>query len=282
MITLISYAPGMSGDFLSYLLHQTPSYVPIDERIKDDHNRYFFPYLLAYVVEEIDDPKTWNKPTWPSNIKEQVDKVYNASICVPTHWYLDTSHAPFADHHVKLYTDDEVAIRKAYAFWWLKSHSWCTEPWQRRIAEVRESMPPEQAEELLNNYHNWKFLAFKMGIDLGDLPTYIKRRYEEIFRPGAKRKEIAGWENIDIAKVFSFETTTIAGVQLNEKLLERYVVENDTLLSRYNIIVDQSAETFFDTLYSAVSPLVSNKTHIDKTDMLSCIIDMAIEKNWVI
>lgn len=278
MITLISYAPGMSGDFISYLIHQHPDYISVDESIIDDHNRYFFPYFVPFVVPEMDDNKTWNKPHWPDNIKDRVDKAYNKNVCVPTHWYLNTENADFADTFIRLYSDDEYTIRRAYAFWWLKSHSWCTDPWKRRIDEVNESMSPEQATELLSNYHNWKFLAFKMGIDMDDLSTYIRRRYEEIFRPGCKRHEIPGWTNIDVASVFDNTITNLSSVTLDSSKIKKYVNENNNLLESYGIVTDATIEIYYQTLENALRQIVNKKSHVDKDEIVRYTSN---KKNWV-
>lgn len=278
MITLISYAPGMSGDFISFLIHQDKSYFPVDESIIDDHNRYFFPYFVPFVVPEMDDNKTWNKRHWPEKIKERVEDTYSNNICVPTHWYLDPVNANFADTFIRLYSDDEYTVRRAYAFWWLKSHSWCTDPWQRRIAEVKDSMTAEQASELLGNYHNWKFLAFKMGIDMNDLSTYIRRRYEDVFKPACNRHEILGWTNIDMKYVFNNEIEDISSVKLNQMKIKEYVRLNNELLESYNIISDSDIDTFYNTLELAIKDIIGNKTHVDKDDIVKYT---STKENWV-
>ena len=253
MIILITYKPGLSGDFLSHTLHKNSGFKNIDDSIIDSYNRYFMPELLFLAHGTKDCSKTWSSEKWPDGLKESIQRVYmDESICITTHWDHDPSFAYFADYKIAIHTTDEITRRKAYAFWWIKSHACCTEPWKTRIEEVREEMPAEHAEELLSDYHNWKFLSYRMGIYPYDMKKYMKVRYENSYLNTNSVYRSKYDKVIDIKDVFDLKVKEILGLKIDSECVKAYVEKNENLLRTFGITVEGTLEEFIDSLSRSV------------------------------
>ena len=253
MVILISYRPGLSGDFLAHTIHKNPGFKRIDDSVIDSYNRYFMPELLFMAHGSKENAKTWDSPQWPEDLDHSLWKVYREeNICVTTHWSHNPESAYFADHKVLLYTEDELTSWKAYACWWIKSHAWCSEPWTRRVEEVRSEMPPEIAEDLLANYQNWKFLSYRMGIYPYDLKKYMKMRYDRFYKNTRNPNNYQYDAVIDIKDIFNRTVTNVVGQEIDEESVINYVIKNDQLLDSFEIELNGSFEQFIDSLCKSV------------------------------
>lgn len=252
-IILISYMPGMSGDFLAYLLHKNKNFIKV-ENIVDEHNRYWFPpFIEGKVLEYGESSKCYNETNWPHDLKSICETMYEKqSLCVPTHWYKPTSTF---DHAIRIYTEDTVTIRKAYACWWIKSHVNSNKPWLTRYNEIFE-LPEDIRNDMLNNFHNWKFLSYKLEIYPFDLRQYVEKRYNNIFAPGCSVKHLNGYTNIDLKLLLQGKIGNIDKFTLDTDKCVEYDDKNIKMLHQLEINIDHDDDTFFDTLTDAVEPMI--------------------------
>lgn len=218
MNTLLSYHPGGSGEFLCNII------CPKDNTIIEN-NRYLLP----------DKHGLKNLPH-----DQEFPKLDISNACVPTHWF---GPVTYFDNHIRLYSEDEDIIKISYVMWWLKSHMNSTIPWNERILEVKE----RGWDDLLQNWHNWKYMARVHGIK-EDLRTYIEEIYYLHYKPNFMR-QIYGWTNLDLGQVvYGHKDIPKINNLLNTNIdVEKIKSYSERNISMYNEV--SQSDNLFDDLY---------------------------------
>ena len=224
----------MSGDFLSFLVHQNPDYYPVSELILNnvkitEHNMWRFPNLLFPIGLEA---KVYpsSRPSWSVTQDDlnTLNSFYgDKNILLPSHWYNPINNyttRKLFDRGIRLYAKDKKILKICCAMWWIKSHTIAHEIWPHRQEEIEEMMNSNHLNkhllpQVLESYHNWKFIAVKYNLlKNGELniDTYIRRHFNELYTPGNKIKHTTNYLNLDIDNL-------LYGDLSNIKVLENYL-----------------------------------------------------------
>lgn len=257
-VHLLSYHPGLSGDFVAYCVHKDPAYHQVGNNLKRDDNRYMFPDLTSELLN-IDAKMMLPDKAIPFTEEhfKLLQKQYNGKhIVLPTHWYCNHEIKLF-DKRIRLYTDNEEILRMSYVHWWLKSHMACIEVWPSRIEQINEIQDSAIRNDLLENFHNWKYLAYKFNIQQ-DLQTYIIEFYTTVYRPLASRTYEQQFTYIDINDLYNGKLDMFNNefeVNIDSKLVSDYTNSNIQLINEKGINVNTNK--FLTQLYKYVSTNIS-------------------------
>lgn len=194
MITpIISYLPGMSGDFLAWHIHLDEKFFPIKQIDVTDKNQFLFPNMLEVLGEEAKNfPAARKWPIDSANLEILRNLYDNKNICFPTHWFNRLNHCllpDFLTKAVRLYCRDKNTLKLCFFLWCIKSHAIANDPWDERVVELGQLIQlgdhrQEQLQALTKSFHNWKFLALKYNILLDgklDLLTYLRDYYNKFY-----------------------------------------------------------------------------------------------------
>jgi hypothetical protein len=267
---IISYIPGMFGEFFSSLLESSDSrFFSNQDIVVNSNNRYSYPnYLLPINLDIKNYERSFD--TWPiteDNLKT-LESVYGDKwICLPTHWiHHHPNHTMLPGIGVRLYCGSIVDNNLSYCMWWLKSHIYANTLWPSRRKEIENMIDndhryKDQLNKLLdsNNFHNWIFLSYKRNIlnDQNlDLRFYIKSTYYQLLDSKMYHPPFENWIPIDIGKLVNTGDTgnieNKLGLQhsLDKQKIESYKEKNLLLLKEklnltYN---DLSNEKWLDVL----------------------------------
>lgn len=227
MNTLLSYHPGGCGEFLCNLIQPRVSTIIENNRyvLSDNYGLKNLPHDQSFPILDI------------------------SNACVPTHWF---GPATYLDNNIRLYSEDEETIKISYVMWWLKSHASSTIPWNERILEVKE----KGWDDLLDDWHNWKYMARVHGIK-EDLRTYIEEIYYLHYKPNFMRK-VDGWTNLDLSQIIYGdklipELNSILNIELDIQQIKSYAEKNKSMTKGL-----LNSDNFFDDLYVIVENEISN------------------------
>jgi len=234
----------MSGDFLAYLIHQDKKYFNVElsapymsSEIALECNRYLFPCLTENVLGyEIKMHGGIISANDASVLKHHYK---DKSLVLPTHIY----HSPTTDmiRWYKVYTDDTIAINKAFVNWWLKSHIHTTRPGNDRLLYISQIEDEYWRNELTERFNKCKFLAYKNGILVNsrfDLDFYINSQYKN-YVSSSRLRNIPGYINIDINEILYKQRfkhlENMFGVSINPDIISEYVTKNEDKFLEHNI-----------------------------------------------
>jgi hypothetical protein len=190
---ILSYLPGMSGDFLAWHIHKDEKFYPLSDINITSKNQFLFPNMLESINE---DAKTFpSEKPWPvsaGNVEILRNLYNNKNICFPTHWHNRLSYCllpGFLTKGIRLYCQDRRILKLCYFMWWIKSHVMSYEPWDDRVVEIHQLMQLQdhrysELSKLQFSFHNWKFLALKHNLLLDgklDLYTYIRSHFDKVY-----------------------------------------------------------------------------------------------------
>lgn len=258
MISLLSYNPGFSGDFLSNLIHAGNNEYYQASLHSDEHNRYTPTYL--YDMQSL---KT-HSAEWDfnSDTKDEILSAHNnKSLCITSHKYSrinETSDLVF-DQYVRLFCTDEEYIRIGYAMWFYKSHIGANQPWPSRLKEI-DMFPEPHKRSLYDSFHNWKFMAIKNGIEL-DLRTYIEKSWNTTYYRAATTI-LPGYHLLDLkSTIYEPDKNEIRKINkiLNTNIdihrIEEYSEKNRQIYKDMQI----DDNNFFDSLHEYASQHIKEK-----------------------
>lgn len=207
---ILSYLPGMSGDFIAWNIHKDKKFYPLSDINITSKNQFLFPNLLQVINE---DAKTFpSEKPWPisrDNI-EILRNIYNdKNICFPTHWHSNLNRCllpGFLTKGIRLYCQDRRILKLCYFMWWIKSHVISYEPWDDRVVEIHQLMQLhdhryDELSKLQYSFHNWKFLALKYNLLLDgklDLYTYIKGHFDNVYSLYNGPSKFPGYLNLTV------------------------------------------------------------------------------------
>lgn len=256
---IISYIPGMFGEFFSSLLESSDSRFFSNHDIKiNENNRYRYPNYLTPINLDIKNHEGSfnNWPITEDNIKT-LETVYGDKwVCLPTHWvHHHPNKSMLPGIGIRLYCGNIIDNNLSYCMWWLKSHIYADELWPSRRTEIENMIInnhiyKNQLIELLisDKFHNWKFLSYKRNILNNqnlDLRHYVKSTYNQLLISKMYSPPFENWESVDIGKlVNNGETEDIQnklGLQnsLNKQKIEMYKEKNLVLLKeKLNLTYD--------------------------------------------
>lgn len=265
MITILSYHPGLSGDFLAYNIHQDKKYFNINDLcIKAESNRYLFPCLTTPVLGwEI---KVENKNLTIEDI-HKLNIYYKIDIVLPTHIYRHIKKHKKCKY-VRLYTKNETTLKLSFVLWWIKSHIISEEPYLSRLIEIKNIPESPIKTELVTKFQKWKYLSYKLNfMNNGsfDLYYYIKNIYNYYIHH-ASLDNMKGFHNIDVYETIyngNYKTIeNIFDVEINNNLIKEYAHKNNELLNEIDI--DINLENFLDQLALYI------KKNINTIDLREC------------
>lgn len=267
---IISYLPGMSGDFLAWQIHKDSKFFPIDHIDITTTNRFIFPNMLEVLGGDAKmhpTEKMW--PVKPENIEILRNSYNNKNICFPTHWHnkLDYCLTPeFLTMGIRLYCQSRSILKLCYFMWWIKSHVDANDPWDNRILEIEKMIRSGgsnsvEANKLPNSFHNWKFLALKNNLlRNGELcfTTYVKDYFEKVYSRYNTKSVYSGYTNFAVDNVIytGTELQSLAdhvNVEINKDSVAEYAERNLNLIEselglRFDSADYNNDEVFFDKL----------------------------------
>jgi len=252
MITILSYHPGLSGDFLAYNIHQDKKYFNINHLFykKTETNRYLFPCLTSSVLG-------WEiKDEFKNLIEYDINKLntyYKKNIILPTHFYKNTKKHEKC-RYVRLYTKNETILKLSFVLWWIKSHIISDLPVLSRLIEINNMSKGPIKTEIVTRFQKWKYLSYKLNfMNNGsfDLYYYIKNIYNNFYIYHAQLHNMEGFHNIDIYETIYTGNykiiENIFNVEINEDLIKEYAYKNKELLKEINININ--SENFLYQLF---------------------------------
>ena len=233
MIYYISYEPGLSGDFLAFLLHQNEGFYKIDQNITDNNNRYWFPNL----TEPFEYDFKLTKTPFTNEESAKLTSYYKSSIALPTHTYLPNNNIQDTIF-IRLYTQDIHIIKISFILWWIKSHCTPVDPSLARKKEIFEIKNNYIREELINSFEMWKYVAYKHNFlknDKFDLYYYIEKKYHHEIRY-IRDIKYNNYNNLDINDLFyKNKLSSVCGVDIDQNRINNYVQNNYKIIDRTNI-----------------------------------------------
>lgn len=263
---IISYLPGMSGDFLAWCIHLDEKFFPIVNISITDKNQFLFPNMLEALGEEA---KTFpSSRPWPidANNLEILKNLYNnKNICFPTHWLnrLDYCLLPnFLTKAVRLYCRDKDTLKLCFFLWCVKSHAVSNDPWDDRVVELEQLIQlgdyrQAELQALTQSYHNWKFLALRHEILLDgklDLLTYLREFYNRFYTVWNTRRAPAEYltlavEDVIYTSVKLKKLENYLNVRINKQDIATYAEQNLNLVESELGIKFASAEYHDDLIF---------------------------------
>lgn len=244
---IISYLPGMSGDFLAWHIHKDEKFFPITQIDVTDKNQFLFPNMLVALGEEAKNFPASRK--WPIDAKnlEILQNLYNnKNICFPTHWLNRLNHCLLPDFlttAVRLYCRDKNTLKLCFFLWCVKSHAISNEPWDDRVVELGQLIKQNDRRQkelltLIDSYHNWKFLALKYNTLLDgklDLLTYLRGYYNKFYTVWNTRQVPMGYLKLTVEDVIYTGTElekleNYLDVKINKQDIAAYAEQNINLV----------------------------------------------------
>ena len=272
--TILSYLQGMSGDFISALIHQNPGYYdinlvnndPLNKFSVSTSNRYFFPNMLFPINRE---SKIWNRESWnitSDDLRTLNDYYGGAKLILPTHWYNkitpETTGGLF-NKGIKLYCLDNRYRLYAYTLWWVKSHINANEPWLERVLDLGRLVEQKpHVAHLYDNFHNWKFMSYKHNIlkhGEPDLLTYITQFYKRLYKfNDLLPKKYDNYMYLDVDNILYNDMSNIdmleqhMDVSISRSAVKEYTEKNMSLLNTIHNGHFEEDDKFFHNLYEYV------------------------------
>jgi hypothetical protein len=271
--TLLSYLPGMNGDFLAFMIHQDPKFYTITDNLISEgikiskYNKWNFPNLLEPIGLEA---KIYpNNRSWivDNNSLKVLEKIYgDKQIILPSHWYnmisVNSTNNLFGQG-IRLFVKERYILKICYALWWIKSHVIANDIWPHRQEEINEMILDNHKRrdlllEILNSYHNWKFLSIKYDLlDEGklDLYTYVRRYFYEVYVKSNQTRYRLNYRLLDIDNLFYTDTSNIKilenyfDIDIDKSLIEIYNRNNFNIIENYLGIKINSPEFENDKIY---------------------------------
>lgn len=252
MITILSYTPGCSGDFIATQIHKNDSYYNIILE-PNGVNRYELPCLTRDIFG-------WEVKTSKRNItKKRMDvlnKVYNyKDLILPTHRFKSIYNDEL--DFIRLYSNNLDVIKLSYAMWIYKSHAICSVPWPDRWEQIQNTPEPYRTE-LITKFHKWKYLCYRYNLTVEgkfDIDAYIKG-YFEIYKQQVDLsfKKVKGYKYFDISEIIyeanTSELEEYLNIELDKTRFKNYADANFKLLEDKS--VDLYSENFFKQLTLSV------------------------------
>lgn len=257
---LLSYQPGMSGDFIASNVHQDKKFYDISSDIRDHNNRYWFPCLTRDITStQIKHVRNYESMPFTDADFLKFNQVYkDKNVVFPTHWYSDLDSSKF-EVLIRLYTDNPTIVNISYAMWWIKSHatssSW---PWNNRLDEIHKIPSGDIKDDLITKYHNWKYLAYKFNIPI-DFDIYVKEFFNRIYYPYATSTKHNQFRYLDLNTLYTNELTDINeifGTRIDEYTVQEYTSNNIRLLQENDIKYE--SESFLDSLIPYLKTIMAD------------------------
>lgn len=274
--TLISYMPGMSGDFISFLVHQDPKFYPISQESDyytirlTRHNMWRFPNLLEPIGLEakIYPYKQWRVTA--ESLKVLNDVYGDRQILLPSHWYSDISPkltGGLFNQGIRLFVKDPRVLKICYALWWIKSHTIANDIWPHRREEIQAMIDGDHPlknllESMLASYHNWKFLSIKYNLlDNGqfNIHSYIRRYFREVYAPKNHANIQENYLTLCLDNVIYGDMSELKRLEqylevtVDRTSVEQYTDTNYKLLENYlGFSVNSSKFDSDDTYFNAI------------------------------
>jgi hypothetical protein len=271
--TLLSYLPGTGGDFLAFMIHQDPKFytIPDDSIIEGvkitKYNKWNFPNLLEPIHIEAKiypNNRSWKVDENSINALKNIYK--NKQIILPSHWYNiinSNSTNNLFNRGIRLFVKEKSILKVCYALWWIKSHVIANYIWPHRQEEIDEMILDNCKHrdillEILNSYHNWKFLSIKYDLlDEGklDLYTYVRRYFYEVYVKSNHTRYRLNYRLIDVDNLFYTDTSNIKilenyfDIDIDKSLIEIYNNNNFNIIENYLGIKINSPEFENDKIY---------------------------------
>jgi hypothetical protein len=271
--TLVSYLAGMSGDFLSFLIHRDPKFYSIaDDIIPNnikitEHNMWRFPNLLYPIGLEA---KIYpNNRNWAVNHDSlgKLHEIYgDKEILLPSHWYgyinQYTTNGLF-DRGVRLMVRDRHILKICYALWWIKSHTIANEIWPHRQEEIDEMIANNHPRKdlllsILNSYHNWKFMSIRYNLLKDgqlDINTYIRRYFNEVYSGANHAKIKLNYLVVELDNLIYGDQSNLSqldeyfGVNIDRAAVKAYADDNYNIIEKYLGVGVNSPEFNNDDVY---------------------------------
>lgn len=278
----------MSGDFLSFLIHQNPDYYSIPDNFNandprtTEHNMWRFPNLLEPIgLEAKIYPSDWQWRVSADDLAT-LDSIYgDKNILLPSHWYNNinqyTTQGLF-DRGIRLFVKERKILKICYAMWWVKSHAIAHMIWPHRQEEIEEMLNKNHPNknllpEILESYHNWKFIAVKYSLLKDgklDIGTYIRRHFNELYSLKNHTKHTTNYLALDLDNLIygDFSNVTVLedylNVSIDKDTVRAYTDTNYQMLENYlgiRIFSDEfdNDETYFNAILNYAKDIINAK-----------------------
>jgi hypothetical protein len=212
---VISYNPGMFGEFFSSLLSESDSrFFNTDSIVTTKENRFIYPNYLSPVNLDIKNIRSdLTKITITEENRSTLHALYGDKwICVPTHWSnIDIDQIDLPCIGIRLYCKNTIDFNLSYCMWWLKSHLYASHLWPSRESDIKElilsghKFKKEFLEMLtLGNFYNWKFNSYRDNLlknETLDLKFYMFLKYHQMRFLCPHFSRFQKWITLDIGEL---------------------------------------------------------------------------------
>jgi len=259
MFYILSYIPGLSGDFIASLVHQNNNFYSIYQNT-DQNNRYWFPDLTENVLGYHFKLSKFTKLLSSNDIDKLNIYYKNKSLVLPTHNY--TSAINFNKvKYIRLFTLDEMTIKTCYILWWIKSHLVTQEPIAERLDYIKKIKDEKIKKELLENYKQWKYVAFNDNLlynNRFNLQYYVYKKFYQL-KKLIKSLKYENYINIDIKNaLYDCNKNVLEDVfcvDLKREDIENYIQSNLKLVENFDL---KNNIYWLDSLYNFILKNIGN------------------------
>lgn len=241
MITILSYHPGFSGDFIASQIHKNDGYINIKLQ-PNNVNRYVWPCLTERVFGwEIKNTKL---QTITKDNMDILNQVYNYQhMILPTHQFKPVYNNEL--NFIRLHSSNLDIVKLSFAMWLFKSHIINDTPWPERLSQIKNTPEPVRTE-LIKKFHKWKYLCYKHNLNKNnkfDVEEYIKG-YFEIYKQKCDItvKYRDKYRYFDIQEIVYDSNTTKLENYLNVTLNKHNFTEYAT--ANYKLLKDNSIDLY--------------------------------------
>lgn len=281
---LVSYLAGMSGDFLSYMIHRDPKFYPITDSLipagikTTEQNMWIFPNLLKPLGLEA---KIYPHATWAvdQTSLNMLHEIYgDKTILLPSHWYgrirPETTNGLF-DQAIRLYVNDRKILKICYAMWWIKSHTIANGIWPHRQEEIEEMLANNHPNKelllsILDSYDNWKFISIKFNLlNNGqlDLSTYVRKYFDEVYIKCNHTNRKKNYFIVDVDNLIYGDLSNLSRIEeyldvnIDRDIVKKYTQDNYQMLEQHLGISVNSREfdhdeTYFDAILNYAKEII--------------------------
>lgn len=241
---IVSYLPGMFGEFFSFQMVKESSNFVSANPIVDENNRFWYPNFLSTI--NLDCKNFSSDKKWPID-RLKLDmletKFKDKLVCLPTHWYNDLHMTNLPCNGIRIYAQTIEVIKVSYVMWWLKSHIFANKLWPEREIELNSLIDTNVGSrdgllELKLNFQNWKFLSYRNNYLVDNKPNlkfYLTRTYYRYIKNNFQFKS-------------EYELYTAEKILMNN---EEYASKNNALI-KDKLGIYKLGDNFLNILYDYV------------------------------
>ena len=246
-IFLLSYNPGMFGEFISDMIQNSgTNFYNKQPSTNSLHNRVLYPNYLSLINRDMKIHRDDDFTLADYELQILENAYHGLNVCIPTHWFYSLKNTNLPCEGIRLYSNKLKYINLAYCMAWIKSHihSVSIEPRRKELEIFVRSghKYSELIESELNkgNFRNWKYLAIMNNMLKDgnlDMDYYIRQRAVQHIKTSVNQQHrLPEWNYIDAGEMVHGNMSNITDLEtliqgtLDKDHIASYAQKNIKLL----------------------------------------------------